>query len=93
MPIEEFSVHRNDQRTDRRTGSDIAGLYVGVHRERPTKPGTTGGWVTLLPVSALMLMLMLMLMSMLMASMSFGTSRDPHSRMDRPTGAYRVSRS
>jgi len=72
----------NDQRTDRRTGSDIAVLYVvGVHREPPTRTGTTG-WVTLLPVSALMLMLMLMLMSMLMASMSFGTSRDPRSRMD-----------
>lgn len=29
MPIEEFGVHRNDQRTDRRADGDIASLYVG----------------------------------------------------------------
>lgn len=85
-------IHRNDQHTDRRTGNDIADVYVGVHRERQRGPrgdgGREGKGVTLLPVSALMLMLMLM--SMLMASMSFGASRDPRSRMDWPTGTYRV---
>lgn len=34
MAIEEFSVHREEQSAYRRTDSDIADLYVGVHRER-----------------------------------------------------------